>query len=146
MYKVIRIEQNLYFDNDIDDLINFPFGVKNKTYKIKEESVKNILIYQKELAYPLAKTQAIKKYEKLMRTLPDLLLNDDDDDGESIKEALSQIERFRQIIKNKYRSFLTKKELEQMAKKLKLMQKEAKERIIEINNSKIEEKSRSSHR
>ena len=32
----------------------------------------------------------------------------------SLKEALNQIEKFRQIIKNKYRSFLTKKELEQM--------------------------------
>ena len=60
MYKVIRIEQNLYFDNDINDLINFPFGVKNKTYKIKEEPVKNIFIYQKELAYPLAQQQATK--------------------------------------------------------------------------------------
>ena len=33
-----------------------------------------------------------------------------------------------------------------MAKKLQLMQTTAKERIIEINNSKIEEKSRSSCR
>ena len=37
-----------------------------------------------------------------MRALPELLLNDEDDDGESLKEALNQIEKFRQIIKNKY--------------------------------------------
>lgn len=146
MYRVKRVENILFFDDDINELVYFQFGIKDKPYKIKEESVRNILIYQKELAYPLAQKQVGKKYEKLMLALPELLLNDEDDDGESLKEVLNQIEKFRQIIKNKYRAFLTKKELEQMAKKLQLMQKEAKQRIIEINNSKIEEKSRSSCR
>ena len=146
MYRVKRVENILFFDDDINELVYFQFGIKDKPYKIKKESVRNILIYQKELAYPLAQKQVGKKYEKLMLVLPELLLNDEDDDGESLKEVLNQIEKFRQIIKNKYRAFLTKKELEQMAKQLQLMQKEAKQRIIEINNSKIEEKSRSSCR
>lgn len=146
MYRVKRVENILFFDDDINELVYFQFGIKDKPYKIKKELVRNILIYQKELAYPLAQKQVGKKYEKLMLVLPELLLNDEDDDGESLKEVLNQIEKFRQIIKNKYRAFLTKKELEQMAKQLQLMQKEAKQRIIEINNSKIEEKSRSSCR
>ena len=146
MYRVKRVENILFFDDDINELVYFQFGIKDKPYKIKKELVRNILIYQKELAYPLAQKQVGKKYEKLMLVLPELLLNDEDDDGESLKEVLNQIEKFRQIIKNKYRAFLTKKELDQMAKQLQLMQKEAKQRIIEINNSKIEEKSRSSCR
>ncbi|MBR2246236.1 MAG: hypothetical protein IJ880_04290, partial [Bacilli bacterium] len=48
-------------------------------------------------------------------------------------EALNQIERFRRQIKNKYRAFLTRKELEKMSKQLKLLQMEAKNRMLEIN-------------
>lgn len=143
MYQIVRIEKASQFQSNLDSLSSFPFGVKNKTYKIKEEPIKNILIYQKELAHPLAITQAEKKYQKLMMILPDLLISDDDD-GECLREALNQIERFRQIIKNKYRSFLTKKELEAMAKKLSLIQQQAKQRMMEIQISKTEEKHRSS--
>lgn len=142
MYQIIRIEKESKILSNLDELKSFPFGVKNKIYKIKDDSVKNILIYQKKLAYPFAKIKAEKKYKKLMLILPDLLFNEDDD-GESIIEALNQIERFRQIIKNKYRDFLTKKELETMAKKLSIMQKQAKERMLEIQISKTEKKHRS---
>lgn len=145
MYQIIKTKEERTFQQSLDTLSSFPFGSKNKVYKIKNESVKNILIYQKQLAYPLAKKQAEKKYEKLMLILPDLLISDDDD-GECLLEALNEIEKFRQIIKNKYRDFLTRKELESMAKKLSLLQQQAKERMMQIQFSKTEQKNRSSCR
>lgn len=145
MYQIIRIEIGNQLKSNLENLKSFPFGVKNKVYKIKDESIKNILIYKKELAHPLAKTQAEIKYSKLMMILPDLLVSEDDD-GECLMEALNQIERFRQIIKNKYREFLTKKELEVMAKNLSLMQNQAKQRMMEIQIARTEKKHRSSCR
>ena len=45
---------------------------------------------------------------------------------------------FRQIVKNKYREFLNRKDLEEMSKKLTVMQKNAKSKIIELQNKKKE--------
>ena len=63
------------------------------------------------------------------------LLTSDDDTGESLREALNRIEKFRQEIKNKYRHFLKRQELEEMGKQLKLFQKEAQVRFIELQNA-----------
>ena len=41
-------------------------------------------------------------------------------------------------IKNKYRAYLLKKELEKMSKELKILQKEAREKLYEIQCSYLE--------
>ena len=111
----------------VDDLYlsGVMFGIENRSYKIGTVVIKNLEIYDKKLAHPIAIMQVKKKYEKLMKILPDLLISDDDS-GESIRHALNEIERFRQIIKNKYREYLKEKDLKLMSSQLKLLQREAK--------------------
>ena len=71
----------------------------------------------------------------------------DDDSGSGIREALNEIEKFRQIIKNKYREYLTKKDLEAMSNKLTMIKKEANKRLIEIENYFMEDEiSKGSHK
>lgn len=111
------------------------FGMRGKKYKIKDDYVHNLVIYNRKLAHPIAWKQVEKKYQKLIETIPDLLVSDDDS-GESIREALNQIEKFRQIIKNKYRAYLKREELEKMAKSLLILQKNAQDRLMEIYRSK----------
>ena len=112
----------------------FLMGVNNKTYKIKKYEVRNIKISNKKLANPLVTARVLKKYKELIIYLTELLV-DDDDSGDTYREALNQIEKFRLEIKNKYRDFLLKKELEMMSKKLVILQKEANARLLEIHNS-----------
>lgn len=119
----------------------FPFG--NKSHKIAGQEIIKLVIYNKKLAYPIVKKQVDKKYKKLILLLTDLLVSDDDT-GESLMEVLNQIEKFRQIIKNKYREYLTRKDLEVMSKNLTLIQKEAKNKIIEFQVSLNLENSKSS--
>lgn len=107
------------------------FGVRGKKYKISDDYVCNLMIYNKKLGHPIAWKQVEKKYQKLISTIPDLLVSDDES-GESIREALNQIEKFRQIIKNKYRSYLKRQELEKMANSLLVLQKNAQDRLMEI--------------
>ena len=107
------------------------FGVRGKKYKISDDYVYNLIIYNKKLGHPIAWKQVEKKYQKLISTIPDLLVSDDES-GESIREALNQIEKFRQIIKNKYRSYLKRQELEKMANSLLVLQKNAQDRLMEI--------------
>lgn len=120
----------------VDDLYlsGVLFGIENRSYKIGTVVIKNLEIYDKKLAHPIAIMQVKKKYEKLMKILPDLLISDDDS-GESIRHALNEIERFRQIIKNKYREYLKEKDLKLMSSQLKLLQREAKAKYLEIQNS-----------
>ena len=115
-------------------LNSFPMGSANRVYKIGGSDIKGIQISSFSLASPMVTDLVMKKYKKLIAFLAELMV-DDDDSGESMREALNQIEKFRLEIKNKYRDFLKKKELEMMSKQLMILQKEATERYLEIRNS-----------
>ena len=126
-------------DIELNNKINsFLMGSKNKVYKIKGNPVKNIQISSKKLATPLVTTKVLKKYKELITYITELFFDDDDDTGDSYREALNQIEKFRLEIKNKYRDFLLKKELEMMSKQLVLLQKEANKRLLELHDSYVE--------
>ena len=136
MYSVNSKKKNknkLVDKTEIIELDGFMMGSKNKVFKIEGNGVKDIKVVDKNLASSLVNKQVFKKYEKLINYLTELLI-DDDDSGDTYREALNQIEKFRQEIKNKYRKYLKQKELETMSKKLVVLQKEANKRLFEIQN------------
>lgn len=137
MYSVDNKKKNknkLVDKTELIELDGFMMGSKSKVYKINGNEVRDIKVMDTNLASSLVKQQVAKKYEKLIAYLTDLLV-DDDDSGDTYREVLNQIEKFRQEIKNKYRKFLKQKELEMMSKKLVVLQKEANKRLFEIQNS-----------
>ena len=103
---------------------------KNKVFNIGDYKVSNIVIYSKILGEKVVSSKVMKKYDKLIKYLTELLV--------AMREALNQIEKFRLEIKIKYRKILKKKELELMSKQLVKLQKIANERLIEIHNSYLE--------
>ena len=136
MYSVNSKKKNknkLVDKTEIIELDGFMMGSKNKVFKIEGNGVKDIKVVDKNLASSLVNKQVFKKYEKLINYLTELLI-DDDGSGDTYREALNQIEKFRQEIKNKYRKYLKQKELETMSKKLVVLQKEANKRLFEIQN------------
>ena len=102
--------------------------------------IKNLEIMNKKLANGVVTKQVLKKYNKLILLLTELLISDDES-GEAFREALNHIEKFRMEVKNKYREFLKKKELEMMSKQLSLMKKEADKRMVEIHDAYLSMKS-----
>lgn len=137
MYSIDNKKKNknkLVDKTELIELDGFMMGSKNKVYKIKGNEVRDIKVIDTNLASALVKQQVSKKYEKLIAYLTELLV-DDDDSGDTYREALNQIEKFRQEIKNKYRKFLKQKELEMMSKKLIVLQKEANKRLFEIQDN-----------
>lgn len=112
----------------------FVMPSRQNKFPINGMIVKNILIVDVKLARPIVTKKVNKLYKKLIMVLTELLITDDDS-GESFREALNQIERFRQEIKNKYRAYLAKKDLDTMSKQLKMFQLEAKNRFIELQMS-----------
>lgn len=137
MYSVNSKKKNknkLIDKTEIIELEGFMMGSKNKTFKVDGNEVRDIKVVDTKMASSLVSKQVLKKYNKLISFLTEILVDDDDDSGETYREALNQIEKFRQEIKNKYRKFLKQKELEVMSKKLVILQKEASKRLFEIQN------------
>lgn len=134
MYQVVNQKKKFKNVEFSDKIYGFPMASPRKVFTIGKYQVKNIIIVNTKLAYPLISKKVSKEYQKLVATLMELLTSDDDT-GESFREALNRIEKFRQEIKNKYRHFLKKQELEEMAKQLKIFQREANMRFIELQNA-----------
>lgn len=132
--KKFKNKNKLIDEAELIELEGFMMGSKNKVYKINGSDVRDIKVVDKNLASSLVNKQVSKKYEKLINYLTELLI-DDDDSGDSYREALNQIEKFRLEIKNKYRKYLKQKELEMMSKKLQILQKEANNRLLEIQEN-----------
>ena len=144
MYSV-HTEKNLKGKLDNVLILNgFPMGSDTKVYQIQGSRIRRIKVIGQPLASPMVTELVMKKYQKLIAYIADLLV-DDDDSGDSIREALNQLEKFKQEIQNKYRDYLKKKDLEMMSKHLLLLEKEATERYLEIRNSfiKMNEEKRS---
>ena len=131
-----------------EDLINidgFLMASKRKVFKINGAEIREIKVVNKKFANPLVYKKVLQKYNMLINLLTDLLVSDDDS-GDSYREALNQIEKFRMEIKNKYRRYLKKNELEKMSKQLMTLKKEATKKIIELQNSYLEYQNQSNRR
>ena len=111
-----------------------------KGFIVSEVLVKNLEIMNKRLANGVVTKQVMKKYNKLIPLLTELLISDDES-GDAFREALNQIEKFRLEVKVKYREYLKQKELEMMSKQLVLLKKEADRRMLEIHDAYLAMKS-----
>ena len=131
MYSVINKKKN----GEVEELLidGFALGSSKKKYNINGIEIKKISVVDPGLATPIVTDVVMKKYKKLVEYITNVLIDDNDDDGDSYREALNHIEKFRLEIKNKYRDFLKRKELEMMSKQLTLLKKELEQRQIEIN-------------
>ncbi len=132
---VVNKKKNKYKLIDKEELKNisgFQMTTQNKTLTIDKMKVSNIRVSNKKLAHCLIYDKVSKKYNKLIAILTELLVSDDDS-GDSFREALNEIERFKVEIKSKYREYLKQKELEFMSKQLRALQKEATMRLYEVN-------------
>lgn len=141
MYSVSTkkvIKKKWKYDNfeQIQNLEGFLLPVRGNEFVICDQKIKNIKIIDVGLAKPLVSSYVNKKYKRLLAGLTELLISDDDT-GESFRLVLDRIEKFRMEIKNKYRIFLEKKELEIMAKQLSALQKEARREFALLQSNLI---------
>ena len=90
-----------------------------------------VFIYSLDLQKVFISNKVYKKYLKLLKIV-NFYLNSDDDTGTAYHEALNEIERFRQLVKNKYRAYLLDKTLKAMSLELSKKVMEAKRRLIYI--------------
>lgn len=137
MYKIIKSDSRLkgqFKNSDFEKLDSFLVSSRNGCLAVMGQKISTLKIYDVVLARPMVSRMVNNKYKKLLMSVTELLISDDDT-GDAFRMALNQIEKFRQEVKNKYRMFLERKELNLMAKQLSALQKEAKNRLLELQNS-----------
>ena len=135
MYSVSHIVNKRKLADKVEllDLDGFLMASRNKAFQIDGAKICKIRVMNKKLANPLVSKKVSQRYNQLIVLLTELLV-DDDGSGDCCREALNQIEKFRLEIKNKYRDYLLKGELEKMASQLALLQKEANKKLFEIQH------------
>lgn len=139
MYSISRkkvIMKKWKFKNfeSLYNLDGFLMPSSRNGFNICDQKITHINVVDTELAKTLVRKFVSTKYKKLIKTLTELLISDDDS-GDTFRLALDKIEKFRMEVKNKYRRFLEQKELEIMAKQLSALQKQAKLEFAELQNN-----------
>lgn len=107
----------------------------------KELTIKShdnkVSLYSIDLQKVFISNKVYKKYLKLLK-LVNFYLNSDDDTGTAYHEALNEIEKFRQLVKNKYRAYLLDETLKEMSLELQKKVMAAKKRLIFVETKSYE--------
>lgn len=125
---------------EILNVKGFLLPSRTKNFKICNADICNIQVIDKKIAHSIVSSLVLKKYNRLVNQLLKMLVDSDDDSGDSYRQILDKIERFRLQVKNKYRAFLKKQELAKMSKQLTLIQKQAVIQLMEIQNNYYQER------
>ena len=133
MYKVkTNNKTSKKITNKVDfvNLDGFLMPSKKQYFIINSERIKDIKVVDNELIKAMVSKKVKAKYKRLIAKITELFLDEDGDEAGNMSEVLNRIEKFRQEIKYKYRSYLEKKEISLMAKQLRNLQKRPKNVIL----------------
>ncbi len=119
MNSYLMVEKTLEFDGILD---------LGKDLIIKSNDIK-VSIYNLDIQKIFITNKVYRKYLKLLK-LVNFYLTSDDDTGTAYSEALNEMEKFRQLVKNKYRAYLLDETLKEMSLELTKKVKDAKRRLI----------------
>ena len=121
MNNYLVIEKSFTYNGDL---------TLGKELTIKSHDNK-VSIYSLDIQKVFISNKVYKKYLKLLK-LVDFYLTSDDDTGTALEEALNEIERFRQLVKNKYKAYLLDQTLKEMSLELQKKVMDVKKRLIYI--------------
>ena len=121
MNSYLMVEKTLEFDGILD---------LGKDLIIKSNDIK-VSIYDLDIQKIFITNKVYHKYLKLLK-LVNFYLTSDDDTGTAYSEALNEMEKFRQLVKNKYRAYLLEETLKEMSLELTKKVKDAKRRLIYV--------------
>lgn len=125
-YKIEKNQYNSYKDLTLENNITIP--VKNKI-----EGIEKILVYSSDIKDNIIEKKINKKFKALLELIASIYENDETD-PEGILLALTETDKFKKELNNKYNNLLDKKQKEFLEKKFKLIEKELKEKLLIISN------------
>ncbi len=114
---------------------------KNKGYKVTPKNkvkyegvvVNEMFVIKPSFIEKLLKRKISVKLDNYLQYIISILDNDDSSDSEKITVVLSDLNRYREIIKNSYRQYLDAKYIELLLKKIELLEYELKKKLMYLN-------------
>lgn len=127
---------NLKKDNEVKELLYFSYNVEGLTINTKSKKkhilkINKITISDPEYINNYINIKLDKKFKKLVKLVYEMLSTEDETDSD-ITNFLGEIDKLKSIIENKYKYYLNILEYDRFMKKLFLIEKELKERLIQI--------------
>lgn len=122
------------------------FSVKPKNNITFEDmiNVNEMILINPSLIEKLISKKCTKSFDKIIKMLS--IVSDDEDDDSGYMLILDEIERFKNLLVNKYKQYMEEKEYELNLKKLELLKEEVEHRknaLIETLNIELSRKGKS---
>ena len=126
-FCIKKMGKNKILDYPIIDIEGFKYTPKKGKY----QEIINFTVVKPSLINGLIMISFDKKYKKILEMYLACLSDEDTSDG-SLMLALNEVARLRHIIITKYQKVLSKKMLEKLLKKLKILENEMRIKIIDL--------------
>lgn len=130
---------------DFDKLKGFNFSPKNNI-KYDGIVVNKMVIIKPSMIEKVLKRKIRKKLDLYLKLIIKFIESDDSDNGESIREALNDLTRYKSIIAHKYIKYLDEKYLKLLLKKISILEYELNAKIINYQEDYTYEEELTSHR
>ena len=142
IYKKGNDRQIIYLD--YDKLKGFGFSPKNNV-KYDGIVVNKMVIIKPSMIEKVLRRKIKKKLDLYLKLIIRFIESDDSSDGETLREALNDLTRYKNIIEYKYKKYMDEKYLKILLKKIALLEYELNSKFISIENYQYEEE-KTSHR
>lgn len=129
---------------DYDKLKGFGFSPKNNV-KYDGIVVNKMVIIKPSMIEKVLRRKIKRKLDLYLKLIIRFIESDDSENGETLREALNDLTRYKNIIDYKYRKYLDDKYLRILLKKIALLEYELTSKLLSINNYEYKEE-KVSHR
>lgn len=129
---------------DYNKLKGFGFSPKNNV-KYDGIIVNKMVIIKPSMIEKVLRKKIKRKLDLYLKLIIKFIESDDSNNGDSLREALNDLTRYKNIIDYKYKKYLDEKYLSILLKKINLLEYELNSRLADLNYYENEEE-KISHR
>ncbi len=130
---------------DYDKLKGFGFSPKNNV-KYDGIIVNKMVIIKPSMIEKVLKRKIKRKLDLYLKLIIRFIESEDGDNGETLREALNDLSRYKNIINYKYKKYLDEKYLKILLKKIAILEYELNSKLMNIGQYEYEEEKTSTRR
>lgn len=144
IYKKGNTPEIIYLD--YNKLKGFDFSPKNSV-KYDGIVVNKMVVIKPSMIEKVLKRKIKRKLDLYLKLIVKFIESDDSSDSGTLREALNDLSKYKNIVEYKYKKYLDEKYLKILLKKITILEYELKSKLITLNNYEYEcEEEKISHR
>lgn len=132
-YLLVKNKKEESLETDLKKISGFVFNPQNNI-KYDGILVDEVKLAKPEFVEKILKKKIKRKLSLYTQLIIELIDSSDEDDG-TIDIVLNDLERYKRVINNNYKAYLSKKYLDLLLKKIDLLQNELKTKQVFLNTN-----------